>query len=106
MEIENQVKYVLSGRNLIIQLPGEVDDHTCKGLREETEAYIRNRHINRLIFDFSKTGFMDSAGIGVLLSRYRRMKEVGGDVLLSGEDASVRRLLRISGIYQIMDSIG
>ena len=34
MEIENQVKYVLSGRNLIIQLPGEVDDHTCKGLRE------------------------------------------------------------------------
>lgn len=100
-----QVTYIVSGRSLIVQLPYEVDDHTCKGVKEETEAFIREKKINRMIFDFSKTGFMDSAGIGVLLSRYRRMKELGGDILLSGEDPKVRRLLRISGIYQIMESI-
>lgn len=100
-----QATYILSGKSLIVQLPYEVDDHICKGVRESTEEYIRNRKINRMIFDFSKTGFMDSAGIGVLLSRYRRMKEIGGDIFLSGEDPKVKRLLRISGIYQIMESI-
>ncbi len=100
-----QVTYLLSGRNLIIQLPYEVDDHICKGIREDTEKYLREKKIKRMIFDFSKTGFMDSAGIGVLLSRYRRMKELGGEVAVSGEDPKVKRLLRISGIYQIMESI-
>ncbi|MBQ8639189.1 MAG: anti-sigma factor antagonist [Lachnospiraceae bacterium] len=105
MKQTDQVTYVLSGRCLIVQLPYEVDDHTCRGVREDTESYIRERKINRMIFDFSRTGFMDSAGIGVLLSRYRRMKELGGDIYLSGADAKVSRLLRISGIYQIMESI-
>lgn len=100
-----QATYVLSGRSLIVQLPYEVDDHICKGVREETENYIREKRIDRMIFDFSRTGFMDSAGIGVLLSRYRRMKELGGDVRVSGEDPKVKRLLRISGIYQIIESI-
>jgi len=97
--------YILTGRSLIVQLPYEVDDHICKGIREETECYIRERNINRMVFDFSGTGFMDSAGIGVLLSCYRRMKEIGGMVFVSGEDPKVKRLLRISGIYQIMESI-
>lgn len=100
-----QTTYVLSGKSLIVQLPYEVDDHICKGVREDTETYIREKDINRMIFDFSRTGFMDSAGIGVLLSRYRRMKEIGGEVMVSGEDVKVKRLLRISGIYQIMESI-
>ncbi len=100
-----QAMYVLSGRNLIVQLPYEVDDHICKGIRMETDEYIKDKRVKRLVFDFSKTDFMDSAGIGVLLSRYRRMKELGGDVVVTGEDSKVKRLLRISGIYQIIESI-
>ena len=56
-------------------------------------------------FDFSKTGFMDSSGIGILLGRYKRMHHMGGEVLVTGEDAKIRRLLRISGVYQVVGTL-
>ena len=39
----------------------------CNGIREETDRYISAGKVQKLIFDFSKTGFMDSSGIGILL---------------------------------------
>ena len=36
---------------------------------------------------------MDSSGIGILLGRYKRMHHMGGEVLVTGEDAKIRRLL-------------
>ena len=48
---------------------------------------------------------MDSAGIGVLLGRYKRMRELGGEVVVTGEDQRIERILKISGIYQIIRRI-
>ena len=90
---------------LIIGLPEEVDDHVCNGIREETDRYISAGKVQKLIFDFSKTGFMDSSGIGILLGRYKRMHHMGGEVLVTGEDAKIRRLLRISGVYQVVGTL-
>ena len=99
MEKMENVTYMQAGPVLIIGLPEEVDDHVCNGIREETDRYISAGKVQKLIFDFSKTGFMDSSGIGILLGRYKRMHHMGGEVLVTGEDAKIRRLLRISGVY-------
>lgn len=101
----DNVTYILADSVLIIGLPKEVDDHVCKGIREETDEYISKGKIQKLIFDFSKTEFMDSSGIGILLGRYKRMHYMGGEVLVTGEDAKIRRLLKISGVYQVVDSL-
>ena len=96
---------IISTPVLIIGLPEEVDDHVCNGIREETDRYISAGKVQKLIFDFSKTGFMDSSGIGILLGRYKRMHHMGGEVLVTGEDAKIRRLLRISGVYQVVGTL-
>lgn len=102
---EDQVMYRTAGTSLIIILPPEVDDHNCKGIAKDTEEFMENRVVKRIIFDFTKTGFMDSAGIGVLLGRYKRMMELGGEVVVTGEDQRIERILKISGIYQIIRRI-
>ena len=99
MEKMENVTYMQAGPVLIIGLPEEVDDHVCNGIREETDRYISAGKVQKLIFDFSKTGFMDSSGIGILLGRYKRMHHMGG------EDAKIRRLLRISGVYQVVGTL-
>ncbi|HIS57252.1 MAG: anti-sigma factor antagonist [Lachnospiraceae bacterium] len=101
----DQVMYRTAGTSLIIILPPEVDDHNCKGIARDTEEYIKSRVVKRMVFDFTKTGFMDSAGIGVLLGRYKRMRELGGEVVVTGEDQRIERILKISGIYQIIRRI-
>lgn len=105
MESLEQTKYLLAGPVLIVELPEEVDDHVCSGIRQETDHYIAARHIQKIIFDFSRTQFMDSSGIGIVLGRYKKMQHQGGEVLVTGEDARIRRLLRISGVYQVVDSL-
>ena len=105
MEKMENVTYMQAGPVLIIGLPEEVDDHVCNGIREETDRYISAGKVQKLIFDFSKTGFMDISGIGILLGRYKRMHHMGGEVLVTGEDAKIRRLLRISGVYQVVGTL-
>ena len=83
MEKMENVTYMQAGPVLIIGLPEEVDDHVCNGIREETDRYISAGKVQKLIFDFSKTGFMDSSGIGILLGRYKRMHHMGGEVLVN-----------------------
>ena len=101
----NHVVYQVAEGRLIIHLPAEVDDHSSRRIQEETEEYLKKGGIRCMVFDFTNTGFMDSSGIGVLLGRYRRMKQLGGAVYVFGEDERIRRILCISGIYQIIGSL-
>jgi len=48
---------------------------------------------------------MVRTGIGILLGRYKHMHHMGGEVLVTGEDAKIRRLLRISGVYQVVGTL-
>ena len=56
--------YEADGTALIIHLPGEVDHHNCITLKYETDLLLEENYINRIVFDFTSTEFMDSSGIG------------------------------------------
>ncbi len=102
---QTQVNYEVTEGNLIIRLPEEVDDHNCQGIKVATEHIINEKNIKTIIFDCSKTVFMDSSGIGILLGRYKKMKGVGGEVYIHGENTRIKKILKMSGVYQIIKSI-
>ena len=58
MEMEYQVK----GPYLIIQVGKELDHHQAEHIRQVLERIGRERDIRNIIFDFTKTTFMDSSG--------------------------------------------
>ncbi|MEG0216469.1 MAG: STAS domain-containing protein, partial [Hungatella sp.] len=66
---EPSFTYECRGRVLIIHLPVELDHHNCRNLKYETDLLLSENYITKIIFDFSKTEFMDSSGIGILLNR-------------------------------------
>ena len=83
---------------LVVGLPEELDHHRSEDVKAGIGAQMAEQYVRRLVFDFSRTRFMDSSGIGVLLGRYKEMKGRGGDLILCGMDEQIRRILRISGI--------
>lgn len=97
--------YNLEAECLLIHLPAEMDDDSCSQIREEARDLMRHRKVRRLIYDFAGVQFMDSAGIGLLLNSYRWMREQGGNVCVMGVNRRMNRLLTISGIYQVIQSI-
>ena len=64
-----------------------------------------SENIKCVIFNFSKTTFMDSTGIGVLLGRYKLLKKIGIPVYIQSPSVSINKILQISGIYEIMPKI-
>lgn len=96
--------YEAKGQILLIHLPKELDHHNCRNLKYETDLLLSENYINKIIFDFSKTEFMDSSGIGVLLNRYKEMERSGGKIAIYGAGVRVLRILAIGGISRLVPS--
>ncbi len=45
---------------------------------------------------------MDSSGLGVILGRYKLLKSRGGKMVVCDVNASVYRLLELSGLFKIL----
>ena len=88
---------------LIIHMPKELDHHNCRNLKYETDLLFSENYISKVVFDFSRTEFMDSSGIGVLLNRYKEMKASRGSVCYCRASSRVRRLMELSGICRLME---
>ncbi|MEY8336894.1 anti-sigma factor antagonist [Lachnospiraceae bacterium 62-35] len=94
--------YEAHGNTLVIHLPKELDHHNCRNLKYETDLLLAENYINRVIFDFSRTEFMDSSGIGILLNRYKQMEGSGGRVAIYGAGNQVMRILNTGGISKLV----
>lgn len=100
--VERTFSYEARGEVLVIHLPKELDHHNCRNLKYETDLLMSENYINKVVFDFGKTEFMDSSGIGVLLNRYKQMTRNGGAVTLYGVNAQVGRILAVAGINKLV----
>lgn len=95
--------FEITGTDLRIQLPEELDHFNAQHLRKEADRIIQSRNIRRIIFDFSHTQFMDSSGIGVIMGRYKNMRFMGGTVIAVHVNERIRRILTLSGVYKVLD---
>ncbi|MCD8009490.1 MAG: anti-sigma factor antagonist [Lachnospiraceae bacterium] len=97
----NQVQCEVAGESLVIHLPEELDDHSSRDLRRQVEECLQGSRIRRLVFDYSRTRFMDSAGVGAVLGTYKLFREREGEVAVCGAGRRVRRLLEMAGIPRL-----
>ena len=96
------MEYQVQENCLTIYLPREVDHHNADEIRKEADAVISRNHIRYVIFDFDRTDFMDSSGIGVIMGRYRMICLIGGEVWAVHANARIRKILTMSGVTKIM----
>ena len=96
------VSYHKKDKILFIRLTEEIDHHTTEKIRRIADYEIE-RHIPRkVIFDFNKVSFMDSAGIGLILGRYKNASMLGSKVELINVNRSVFKILKMSGILKLI----
>ena len=96
------VNYDKSEKQLMFKLTEEIDHHTTESIRRRADYEIQ-RHIPRkVIFDFSSVSFMDSAGIGMIIGRYKLLSMLGGTLEIKNVSPNVERILKMSGILKII----
>ncbi len=52
----------VSGTNLTVFVPKELDHHIAEMLNQKTDWIMEQKNIRRIVFDFRETDFMDSSG--------------------------------------------
>ena len=95
--------FQILGTYLTIRLPAEVDHHNSEELKRKADRLLMENNIHCIIFDFGRTNFMDSSGIGMIMGRYKNMRFMGGAVVSVRVNERMRRILTMSGIYKMMD---
>lgn len=100
MELTKEV----SGRTLSVALRGELDHHTAAEARAQMDdVLLADTAIMELRLDLRGVTFMDSSGLGVILGRYRILAERGGRVALCGTSRYAERILKMAGIYALVE---
>lgn len=94
--------YQKMDKQLIVELTEEIDHHVAEKIRRKVDDEITRYIPRKTIFDFSRVTFMDSAGIGMLIGRYKMMKLIGGSLEIVNIRHTVRRILEMSGINKII----
>ncbi len=98
--------YTISKNNhyLLVSLTGEVDISATDFLRDDVDNALGDNAGVNLIFDLSGVSFIDSAGLGVILGRYKKVSAAGGKVYLAGAGPQVKKILELSGLLNLMDN--
>lgn len=91
------------GNCVVVVVDKELDHHMASIIRTKVDRYLMTTGAKNVVFDFSKTEFMDSSGIGVIMGRYKVVKSFGGKIALTNQGKSVSRIVSISGLHKIVD---
>lgn len=90
---------------LYIMMIGELDEYSANFTRDYLDnCFIENR-FSTVVFEMSRLDFMDSTGIGVLIGRYKKLKNRNKSMFISNPSVTIEKIFKMSGIYQIMPKI-
>ena len=94
-------KFYEEDKLLVFKIKDEIDDCSVQKIRRKADYEIERYMPRKIIFDFSNVQFMDSAGIGMVLGRYKMMKMLGGKLEMVNVSPMLRKVFEMSGITKI-----
>ena len=95
-------KFYEEDKLLIFRITDEIDDFSVQKIRRRADYDIERYMPRKVIFDFNSVTFMDSAGIGLIIGRYKFAKMLGGTVELANLTNSIKRIFEMSGILRLI----
>ena len=89
----------------VISLAGEVDLYTAPEFKQQLLEVI-GQGGKQVIVDFSNTTFIDSTTLGVLVGGVKRLRPVGGQLLLVCSDRNIIKIFEITGLHRVFEIHG
>ena len=80
---------------LTISVDGQLIVANRQELKQAVLEALENGE-SKFVVDFEQTGYIDSSGLGVLVSVSKKIREAGGDLRLSGLNEDLRMLFELT----------
>ena len=88
----------------------DVEGQLIVGNRNEFKQKVLDeleRGARKVLIDFARTGYIDSSGLGVLVTLSRRIREEGGELRLANLNDDLKTLFeltKLDTLFQISDT--
>ena len=86
---------------IVVDVRGSLDAATVDAVRESLLGTLQRERPVTLIVDLTFVVFMDSLGIGTLVSGHNAAREMGTRFLLRNPSEFVHRQLRVTGLTEM-----
>jgi anti-sigma B factor antagonist len=91
----------------VLVLKGNLDAITAPDLRPTIEELVAKRRI-KVVFDLHDLTLIDSSGVGAIVSLFKKVRLLGGDVkiaCLSHQPKEIFRLLRLDRAFDLFETV-
>jgi anti-sigma B factor antagonist len=96
------------GDTLVMGLQGQLVTRTYPTLKERVLKELE-RGEKKFVIDFSQTSYIDSTGLGALVSLLKKVDRQGGELRLtnlSGEIKSLFTMTKLDAMFALDDNFG
>lgn len=96
------ITYDKENRLLKLEMTEEIDHCAAEKIRSRADFEIQEYTPKKVLMDFENVSFMDSAGIGMILGRYKTAQMVGSTLNITNVKPSLKKVLEMSGVLKII----
>ncbi len=84
----------------VLKLTGRLDASSAKNLKGRVASLVKENRV-KLIVDMAGVDFIDSSGLGSLVSSLRAVNEKDGDVKVAALQKQVRSIFELTRLHRI-----
>ncbi|MBR6657505.1 MAG: STAS domain-containing protein [Oscillospiraceae bacterium] len=96
------VEIDIDEKSVTAYISGEIDHHNAAGLRNKIDEAVESSYPEVLVLDFGGVNFMDSSGIGLVMGRYKLMKDLSGRVIIENAPRQIKKVMKMAGIEKLI----
>lgn len=86
----------------VAHLTGELDEVTVEELKGHIDPHLNDSNVLQIIFDLTKLEFINSKGIGYLVSVHTHLAKDGRTMIMAGATEPVMDVLSLVGLTNII----
>lgn len=91
----------------VLSLKGSLNALTAPDVKADIDAMVAEKRL-KVVVDLEGLDLIDSSGVGAIVSLFKRLRMVGGDVkiaALRGQPKEIFRILRLEKAFDIVATV-
>ena len=97
-----KITYIKKDKRLIFEIEEDIDECCVQKIRRKADYEIERFSPKRVVFDFDNVTFMDSAGIGLIIGRYKLINMIGGELKIANVNTQIQKIFEMSGLLRLI----
>ena len=95
-------QYLKKDKQLIFKINEDIDECVAQKIRRKLDNEIERYMPRKVVFDFDSVTFMDSAGIGLIIGRYKLINMIGGELKIANVNTQIQKIFEMSGLLRLI----